>query len=106
MTTPLTPASEALLDWMDGGGYFPEDDQDPDDGADARGAFICGLRAVEAAAAARERARWTVDRLAVALHAMAMKNHPPAPMLRSICQGPMHHEQMAAAIIVAVEAEP
>ncbi len=44
----------------------------------------------------------TVERLAAALHATAWKNHPPAPMLRSICQGADEHIEQAAAILAAL----
>jgi hypothetical protein len=53
------------------------------------------------------RALLTPDRMAKALHATAPRNHPPAPLLRSICQGHEPHLNQARQMldILAIEQE-
>ena len=78
------------------------------DGCGYRCAFGLRLAAIETAAEAKGRAaeRWTVERLAAALHVTALRNHNigEGPM-RAICKDPASHEPRAAAILAAMEAQ-
>ena len=90
MTRPLTPESEALVFILWG----------PDGAGELRALTRKHLERVEDAAAARERERWTVDRLARALHDGSI-----------VCDGPPDgtcyiHRNQAARIIATIEAEP
>ena len=62
--------------------------------------FPARIRAIEAEAAARAvDEALSVERVAEALHVTAPKNHPPRPMLRSICMGYFPHTEQAAALV-------
>jgi hypothetical protein len=110
MTRPLTPEAEALLECMD-----EQTDLDW---------FRARLAAIEDAAAARERERWTVDRLVGVLHRGGW-GVPPGGCRQYLlttardgvttvredttpytCEHASLHVTFAEGLIAAIEAEP